>query len=95
LPAKHAKHAKTALNWSLHPKRTFSIARCQPKLNEKGVGMDFRRGRCDVRLVTIRKSDAHESAFARMKMCKKLCGSAHRDCVKAFADVIDLDEKQI
>ncbi len=30
-----------------------------------------------------------------MRMCKKLCGGVHRDGVKAFADVIDLDEKQI
>jgi hypothetical protein len=50
------------MNWSLHPAGTFSIACCQLKLNEKGVEMDFRRGRCSVRLVAIHKSGAHEPA---------------------------------
>ncbi len=30
-----------------------------------------------------------------MKMCKKLGGGVHRDSVKTFLDVVDLDEKQI
>jgi hypothetical protein len=32
------------------------------QLNEKGVEMDFRRGRCDIRLVAIHKSGAHKPA---------------------------------
>jgi hypothetical protein len=36
-----------------------------------------------------------EAARARLKMRKEQCGGAHRDDVKTFVDVIDLDEKRI
>ena len=36
-----------------------------------------------------------EAAIARLKMRKEQCGSGHRDDVKTFVDVIDLDEKRI
>ena len=36
-----------------------------------------------------------EAACARLKMRKEQCGGAHRDDVKTFVDVIDLDEKRI
>lgn len=36
-----------------------------------------------------------EPAQARLKMRKGQCGGAHRDDVKTFVDVIDLDEKRI
>ena len=36
-----------------------------------------------------------ETAIARLKMRKAQCGGAHRDDVKTFVDVIDLDEKRI
>lgn len=36
-----------------------------------------------------------ESAQARLKMRKEQCGGGHRDDVKTFVDVIDLDEKRI
>jgi hypothetical protein len=35
------------------------------------------------------------AAIARLKMRKEQCGGAHRDDVKTFVDVIDLDEKRI
>jgi Domain of unknown function (DUF5069) len=34
-------------------------------------------------------------ALARLKMRKEQCGGAHRDDVKTFVDVIDLDEQRI
>ena len=40
------------------------------------------------------KADDTE-ALARLKMRKEQCGGAHRDDVKTFVDVIDLDEKRI
>ena len=40
------------------------------------------------------KSDNTE-AVARLKMRKEQCGGAHRDDVKTFVDVIDLDENRI
>ena len=40
------------------------------------------------------KADNAE-AVARLKMRKEQCGGAHRDDVKTFVDVIDLDEKRI
>lgn len=36
-----------------------------------------------------------EAGQARLKMRKEQCGGAHRDDVKTFVDVIDLDEKRI
>ena len=36
-----------------------------------------------------------EAAIARLKMRKEQCGGGHRDDVKTFVDVIDLDEKRI
>ena len=36
-----------------------------------------------------------EAAIARLKMRKEQCGGGHRDGVKTFVDVIDLDEKRI
>ncbi|HLX95080.1 MAG TPA: DUF5069 domain-containing protein [Verrucomicrobiae bacterium] len=36
-----------------------------------------------------------EAAHARLKMRKEQCGGLHRDDVKTFVDVIDLDEKRI
>ena len=35
------------------------------------------------------------AAQARLKMRKEQCGGSHRDDVKTFVDVIDLDEKRI
>jgi hypothetical protein len=35
------------------------------------------------------------AANARLKMRKEQCGGAHRDDVKTFVDVIDLDERRI
>jgi len=35
------------------------------------------------------------AALARLKMRKEQCGGSHRDDVKTFVDVIDLDEKRI
>jgi hypothetical protein len=40
------------------------------------------------------KADNAE-AIERLKMRKEQCGGAHRDDVKTFVDVIDLDEKRI
>jgi len=36
-----------------------------------------------------------EAAQARLKMRKEQCGGTHRDDVKTFVDVIDLDEKRL
>jgi len=36
-----------------------------------------------------------EAALARLKMRKEQCGGLHRDDVKTFVDVIDLDEQRI
>lgn len=36
-----------------------------------------------------------EAAQAKLKLRKEQCGGAHRDDVKTFVDVIDLDEKRI
>lgn len=36
-----------------------------------------------------------QAALARLKMRKEQCGGLHRDDVKTFVDVIDLDEKRI
>lgn len=36
-----------------------------------------------------------EAALARLKMRKEQCDGLHRDDVKTFVDVIDLDEKRI
>jgi len=36
-----------------------------------------------------------EAAQARLKMRKEQCGGQHRDDVKTFVDVIDLDEERI
>ena len=40
------------------------------------------------------KADNAE-AVARLKMRKEQCGGAHRDDVKTFVDVIDLDEQRL
>jgi hypothetical protein len=42
-----------------------------------------------------RPQPGDEAALARLKMRKEQCGGAHRDDVKTFVDVIDLDEKRI
>ena len=42
-----------------------------------------------------RPKPGDEAANARLKMRKEQCGGAHRDDVKTFVDVIDLDEKRI
>lgn len=42
-----------------------------------------------------RPKPGDEAAEARLKMRKDQCGGAHRDDVKTFVDVIDLDEKRI
>jgi hypothetical protein len=42
-----------------------------------------------------RPQSGDEAALARLKMRKEQCGGAHRDDVKTFVDVIDLDEKRI
>jgi len=36
-----------------------------------------------------------EAAHARLKMRKEQCGAAHRDEIKTFVDVIDVDEKRL
>lgn len=66
---------------------------------------------CDWVRENVKKSDAEKAAhwkdvlsrptpdnpeaIARLKMRKEQCGGAHRDDVKTFVDVIDLDEKRI
>ena len=45
--------------------------------------------------VSSRPKPGDEAANARLKMRKEQCGGAHRDDVKTFVDVIDLDEKRI
>jgi hypothetical protein len=42
-----------------------------------------------------RPKPGDEAAQARLKMRKEQCGGAHRDDVRTFVDVIDLDEKRI
>jgi len=42
-----------------------------------------------------RPKTGDEAAQARLKMRKEQCGGAHRDDVKTFVDVIDLDEGRI
>ena len=42
-----------------------------------------------------RPSPNDEAALARLKMRKEQCGGTHRDDVKTFVDVIDLDEQRI
>ena len=42
-----------------------------------------------------RPQPGDEAAQARLKMRKEQCGGLHRDDVKTFVDVIDLDEKRI
>jgi hypothetical protein len=42
-----------------------------------------------------RPKPGDEAAQARLKMRKEQCGGSHRDDVKTFADVIDLDEERI
>ena len=36
-----------------------------------------------------------EAAHARLKMRKEQCGAGHRDDIKTFVDVIDVDEKRL
>ena len=45
--------------------------------------------------VLSRPKAGDEAAHARLKLRKEQCGGAHRDDVKTFVDVIDLDEKRI
>jgi len=45
--------------------------------------------------VLSRPKAGDEAANARLKMRKEQCGGAHRDDVRTFVDVIDLDEKRI
>jgi len=45
--------------------------------------------------ISSRPLPGDEAAHARLKMRKEQCGGAHRDDVKTFVDVIDLDEKRI
>jgi hypothetical protein len=45
--------------------------------------------------VLSRPKAGDEGAHARLKMRKEQCGGAHRDDVKTFVDVVDLDEKRI
>ena len=42
-----------------------------------------------------RPKGGDEAAIARLKMRKEQCGGAHREDVRTFVDVIDLDEKRI
>src|SRR5579859_3440523 len=42
-----------------------------------------------------RPKPGDEAALARLKMRKEQCNGLHRDDVKTFVDVIDLDEKRI
>jgi hypothetical protein len=43
----------------------------------------------------IRPKPGDEAAQARLKLRKEQCGGGHRDDVKTFVDVIDLDEERI
>ncbi len=45
--------------------------------------------------ILSRPKPDNAEAVARLKMRKEQCGGAHRDDVKTFVDVIDLDEKRI
>ncbi|MGO9538195.1 MAG: DUF5069 domain-containing protein [Limisphaerales bacterium] len=45
--------------------------------------------------VLSRPKAGDEAALARLKMRKEQCGAAHRDEIKTFADVIDVDEKRL
>ena len=45
--------------------------------------------------ILSRPKAGDEAANARLKMRKEQCGGAHRDDVRTFVDVIDLDEKRI
>jgi Domain of unknown function (DUF5069) len=42
-----------------------------------------------------RPKPGDEAAQARLQLRKEQCGGAHRDDVKTFVDVIDLDERRI
>ena len=42
-----------------------------------------------------RPKPGDEAAAARLKLRKEQCGGLHREDVKTFVDVIDLDEKRI
>jgi hypothetical protein len=45
--------------------------------------------------VLSRPKPGDEAAQARLKMRKEQCGAGHRDDVRTFVDVLDLDEKRI
>jgi hypothetical protein len=45
--------------------------------------------------ILSRPKPDNAEAIARLKMRKEQCGGSHRDDVKTFVDVIDLDEKRI
>jgi hypothetical protein len=45
--------------------------------------------------VLSRPKAGDEAAFARLKLRKEQCGAAHRDEIKTFVDVIDVDEKRL
>jgi hypothetical protein len=45
--------------------------------------------------ILSRPKPDNAEAVARLKMRKEQCGGAHRDDVKTFVDVIDVDEKRI
>jgi hypothetical protein len=45
--------------------------------------------------VLSRPKSGDEAAQARLKMRKEQCGAAHRDEIKTFVDVIDVDEKRL
>ena len=45
--------------------------------------------------ISSRPLPGDEAAQARLKMRKEQCGGSHRNDVKTFVDVIDLDEQRI
>ena len=45
--------------------------------------------------VLSRPKAGDEAALARLKMRKEQCGAGHRDEIKTFVDVIDVDEKRL
>ena len=45
--------------------------------------------------VLSRPKAGDEAANARLRLRKEQCGAAHRDEIKTFVDVIDVDEKRL
>ena len=71
-----------------HRRRGVRLGASEREENAGGKG----RARQDM---LSRPLPGDEAAQARLKMRKEQCGGSHRDDVKTFVDVIDLDEKRI